>query len=220
MQIFERILAYIFPDACVGCSARNSLLCSTCEKELAPARANKDSFISAVYSFADRRVQRLIWLLKYKNAHRVADILGKPMVVCLEKFLQKNAGQGVPVHYILVPIPLSKERHRERGYNQSELLARSMVHAASRIGSDISLRIETHLLKKTQNTFAQAKVYNKRARLKNISDCFTVNTGRVPLSSVIILVDDVTTTGTTLSEARRALRKAGFQYVYAQTAAH
>jgi ComF family protein len=185
-----------------------------------PARKNPDSHIFSIFSFADKKVQRLIWLLKYKNGQRVADVLGVHMAVCLELCLLKNEQQKLPMHGILVPIPLSKERYRERGYNQAELLAKSMVHATSRSSHNLSLRVETQLLVKTHNTFAQAKVRQRSLRQKNISDCFLVNAGRVSLTSTIILVDDVTTTGTTLSEARKALKRAGFQYIYAQTAAH
>ncbi len=221
MQILERLLSYIFPDSCVGCAARGSLLCPSCEKQILPARKNSEEYISSAFSFADKKVQRLVWLLKYKNGQRVADILGPHMARSLEVFLKKNVQQKLPVHGIVVPIPLSKERYRERGYNQAELLARSMVNASNQFpSSNLSFRVETHVLTKTHNTFAQAKVRQRTVRQKNISDCFLVQAGRVSVSSIIILVDDVTTTGTTLTEARKALKKAGFQYVYAQTAAH
>jgi competence protein ComFC len=210
------ILAFLFPDSCIACRRRGELLCSYCIATIPSAPPTPGDYISATFEYKDVRVRKLVWLLKYKNTLRVANIFGKHMAKTLEDFLQKNSFPNAQQEYVLVPIPLSSHRRRTRGYNQSEFLARAMVKNSL----VYTMRVENKLLVKTQNTFAQAKVKNRVIRQKNLRNCFFVKRGVLPVSTPIILIDDVVTTGATIFEARRVLCNAGFVHVYAQTAAH
>ncbi len=117
---------------------------------------------------------------------------------------------------ILIPIPLSKKRYKERGYNQSELLCKEII----KIDTNKYLRLDANILFKNKETEHQAKIKDKNKRLKNLSGTFEIKTGINIKNRNIILIDDVTTTGATLSEAKKVLKDAGARKIIAFTIAH
>ena len=216
MNIFKGILSSLFPDRCVGCSARGLLLCDACLKKVSPAQTPPHSFITSVFAYHDSRVKRLIKLLKYKNARHAAEIFAVPLAASLSEFFGEEQAFLGSRNILLVPIPLSKKRMQKRGYNQAELLARGMLaHLPAE-----KISVDTTLLKKIIETTPQADIKKKSVRLANLGDCFCVASGRSGNGKVVVLIDDVTTTGATLIAAKRALREAGFSRIYALTAAH
>lgn len=214
MQILDRIISYLFPDSCVGCKTQGSLLCGSCNQALTPALKPAEDWISSCYSFKDKRVSRLVWLLKYGNGKRVACIFAPAMAQAMSTIVKNHDTRKEPV--VFLPVPISRERRRERGYNQAELLA----NAITRELSDSRITVETRLITRNQGLINQAKIRERGARQKNIANSFSVTPGIVPTSSVIVIIDDVTTTGATLSEMKATLMRAGFVHIYAQTAAH
>ena len=155
--------------------------------------------------------------LKYGGLPRIATDLAAAM-----------AGLDVPGREsgLLVPVPLSHARFRDRGYNQSERLARALSRRWQRPVADLLVR--------TRDTAAQTAL-TPEARLANVAGAFEMRTGdcglridggkfqsaiRNPKSAIgrpLILVDDVFTTGATLAEAARALDRAGAHTVSAVT---
>jgi len=104
---------------------------------------------------------------------------------------------------VLVPVPLHPRKHRERGYNQSALLARALVRAASG-GACVA-----HLLRRVADTPTQT-TFDRSARRKNLKNAFALARCReLNIRQRYILVDDVFTTGSTLNSCARTLRKAG-----------
>jgi ComF family protein len=101
---------------------------------------------------------------------------------------------------VLVPVPLHQSRLKWRGFNQSHLLAHS-------IGSAADIAVFSRILHRTKKTKSQMKLARAR-RLTNLRGAFTC-TNPLPPGKEIILIDDVATTGTTLEECARALKKAG-----------
>ena len=176
-----------------------------------------------MYSYADQRVRRLVKLLKYKNTRHAAGVFGVPLARVLMESLGEDALFVGQRNILLVPIPLAKSRRRKRGYNQAELLARALLAHVRRIdpqGIGMQMSVDTVLLEKIVDTKPQAEISHRVERLKNLDDCFRVVSGRVSKGEVIILIDDVTTTGATLVAARQALVYAGFLNVVALTVAH
>ena len=99
-----------------------------------------------------------------------------------------------------MPVPISRKRFKERGYNQSELIAKEIACSSK-------LELETECLFKTKNIIEQSKL-NKEERLKNIQGVYDlVNKGKL-YKKKILLVDDIYTTGSTVNECARVLRKA------------
>jgi ComF family protein len=114
---------------------------------------------------------------------------------------------------VLVPIPLHWWRERQRWFNQSELLARE-------IGTQLSLAVQTDILIRSKKTAPQAG--KKRAeRMRSMQGVFTLQTLKKhqKLPHSIILLDDVWTTGATMREAARTLKRAGVTQVWGLTLA-
>lgn len=135
--------------------------------------------------------------LKYGNARYLVE----PMSEYLLDVLLMSDWQAKCITFV----PTERSRRRKRGYNQAELLAKSL-------SARIDLPYVT-LLEKVKKTVNQAKLY-RSARMENLKDSF-VAVGKPP--DHIILIDDVMTTGSTLNECAKTLKKAGAKIVYALT---
>ena len=147
-------------------------------------------------------VRQAIHSFKYRNCRVAAPCLGKLMAAYL-------AGNPLPGD-ILAPVPLHPRKLRERGYNQSELLARE-------VGKATGLRVEANLLTRTRNTAPQVSTTDGRQRRANTAGAFEC---REDLSGLeCILVDDVCTTGSTLGACAEAMAAAGASRVWAVTLA-
>lgn len=197
----------------MGCSASGTLLCAACTSKLPPSPASDHDFITSAYAYRDPRIRQLVRLLKYKNARHAAEIFALPLAGILTELLGEE-GSFLGERILLVPVPLSRGRRRSRGYNQAELLARSML---LRMPAG-AVSLDSGILKKIKETEAQADIQKKSVRLANLGDCFFAERARG--GETVILIDDVTTTGATLLAARKALRAAGYKKVLALTAAH
>lgn len=121
--------------------------------------------------------------------------------VLAEYLRDAEVGAFSPHTPVLIPIPLSKQRMRERGHNQSTRIAEEAVRM---LGSNVLLN--THLLRRTRDTVPQTKL-SRSERLTNMKDAFTARD--IDTATTYILIDDVTTTGATLAAARDALMRAG-----------
>ncbi len=128
--------------------------------------------------------------LKYGGLPRIADDMAAVMGGLADSTIGSSA---------LAPIPLAPKRLRQRGYNQSDALARAL-------GRQWRVPVLPHLLARTRETPTQTAL-TPETRLANVAGAFAVARPRAP--SVVILVDDVFTTGATLAEAARALAQAG-----------
>ena len=110
--------------------------------------------------------------------------------------------------WLIIPVPLSKNRLKERGYNQAELIAEYF-------SEKIKIQICAGALMKTKDTPAQVSVKNRKERLKNLDGAFAVKNPELVEGKNIILIDDVSTTGATLREAKKTLKLAGAKKVLA-----
>lgn len=214
MTFFQTVLSALFPDACAGCAAKGTLLCSRCLRKIPPAPAREHDFILSLYAYRDPRVRALVRMLKYKNTRHASAVFAHDLAAILIEFLGEEGRFLGSLPVLLVPVPLSRKRMRERGYNQAELLARGMLKHLS----PGTAQLDTKILRKTRETGKQADIKKRSERLRNLGDCFVAApaNGR----EVVILVDDVTTTGATILAARKALRAAGYKKIFALTIAH
>lgn len=194
-SLIVRLLNLLFPDRCAGCGALGELLCGACRAGLQPYPsggpiAGLDGVeVAHLYGGALRPA---IHALKYRGRRRVAAPLGDLMAAHLWAHpLRADA---------LLPVPLHPTRQRERGYNQSELLA-------ERVGAACGLPIIRGGLERVRATTKQAQQKSALSRRENVRGAFVWRGAHLPRH--IILIDDVLTTGATLIACAEALRAAG-----------
>ena len=139
---------------------------------------------------------------------------GRVASLLAETFAQmiKNRPED-PSAWILIPIPITTKRFRERGYNQAELLATHFSKA-------FHLGLEKNILYKTKHTNKQGTAKSKEERAQNILGSFGVKHPELVEGKNIILIDDITTTGSTLVEVRNLLLEKGSAKVIAWTIAN
>lgn len=196
--VIESLLALLFPDRCVGCQTLGALLCANCCAALQPyppqpVAGLDDALVAFVF---DGPLRQAIHQLKYHKQRRMAAPLAELMLPRLRKSLFTADA--------VLPVPLHSSRQRERGFNQSELLARPIAARAK-------LPMLTSGLTRVRATEQQARL-DTRARHSNMRDAFAWQSDSPPPPRVL-LVDDVLTTGSTVVACANALRAAGTRTV-------
>jgi len=171
-------------------------------------------WIHPLFPYKDSRVRAIIWELKYRENTLPLEHIGKIMYDEILSLLSDIILFNADAEFLLIPIPISNERRVERGYNQSELIAKSILeNDAERL-----LLYAPQWFQKIKETPSQSHSQSKQERVQNLAGCFSADP-RVQ-SKYIILIDDVVTTGSTLSEARSTLLETGVREVFAFTIAH
>ncbi len=150
----------------------------------------------------------LIHLLKYEQVKPAAAVLGK---------LTASVIEGLPLSpgTVVVPVPLHAAKLAVRGFNQSELIARE---AMKHLNSCESFRLESAALKRRRETPSQVGM-TREQRAENLKGAFSVPVASLVRDKEVLLVDDVLTTGATVAECTRVLRRAGAKRVWVATAA-
>ncbi len=189
----------------VGMQSEDSeKLCSACgDGEMSFERARS-------FGLYRDSLRASILLLKFQSRERWGVKLGTLLVAPCHELLELSGADEA----LLVPVPLHGSRFRERGYNQAELLCRGLMRERGRA----SLRLETGALKKTRATPPQTGL-SLSARHENVRGAFAVRTPERVRGRVAILVDDVMTTGATLSACATTLERAGASKVLGLTLA-
>lgn len=216
MAIINTILDVIFPSRCLVCGESGSDLCSSCLSDFPEAERECARWIFPVYDYRHPPVKKSVWLLKYKNKKRLAKVFAE---ILYPRILEELADLRMFENFknpVLTPIPLSGKRLRERGFNQTLLICRELL----RLDAEKNFKLEKNVLIKPKDIEHQARIENRAKRLKNIVGSFAIKDAEVIQGKNIILIDDVTTTGATLAEARKMLRQAGARKVIAFTVAH
>jgi len=208
-------LDLLFPKSCVGCGREGSYICEACRSTLTrmPSlicpkcgrpqingimcpdcinwRSNIDG-IRSPFRFKGT-VRQAVLQLKYKNIRALAPMLALLMYEYL-------VTRPIPAE-VLVPVPLHPKRLRERGYNQSELLAKEL-------GKLMAMPIETKTLIRKKYSPPQARTTSVEQRRRNMIDAFSCNGNRFQ-NCRILLIDDVSTSATTLDACAKSLKESG-----------
>ena len=165
---------------------------------------------SVAYGSYDGALRELVHLLKYNGVRPAARVLGRMLAEAIAP-LQPAFSEN-PV--LLVPVPLFKGKRYLRGLNQAELIAR---HALKTLG-DGALQLRTDILLRTRDTHSQIGLTSHQRR-ENLRGAFAVARAEEVTGREILLVDDVYTTGTTVTECAKVLRRAGAARVWVATVA-
>ncbi|ABO51583.1 phosphoribosyltransferase [Desulforamulus reducens MI-1] len=147
-----------------------------------------------------------IHLLKYKGRKTLVPLLGKLMLELLQRQPELLRAE------LVVPIPMSPGRRRQRGFNQAELLAREVARG-------LQLPLMSNVLTKPKETPPQTGL-DKNQRRENLRGAFDVNTPEAIKGKAILIVDDVFTTGSTMAEVAETLHKKGAGKLYVITLAN
>lgn len=215
MKIIKELLAVIFPEYCLGCGKKDITLCNPCASKL-PRGFSPDQKTLAILDYGDKRVKKALWLFKYRNKQSLSRVFAELIHNSLMEELSELKVMKNFTNPLLIPIPVSAKRFRERGYNQTELLARELA----KLLESSEVMLQTNILIKSRDTPSQAKTESKRERLSNLRDSFAVKNPNEIRGRNIILLDDIVTTGATLAEARKTLKKAGAKQILSVAVAH
>ena len=195
----------IFPQVCGICGKIDcNALCKKCELQLRKLEefriiTNNDEelenkfFDEVMYEFKYEGLIRKL-ILDYKFNEK------SYLYVTFVKFLLKNKKlfENIKKYDTIIPVPISYKRYKERGYNQSLLIAKEIA-----VNTDLELL--NNCLIKTKNIIEQSKL-NKEDRAKNISGVYILQKKELIENRKILLVDDIYTTGSTVNECSRMLR--------------
>lgn len=183
---------------CVRCGTPllKRSLCAHCQAVPPPFTALRSW---AVYKTS---VRKAIHAFKYHGDFGITETLSHPLIEIVRN-------ENWQLDWI-TSVPLSPQRMRERGYNQSNLLARPIAYAIQR-------PFKPHLLERLRDTTSQVKL-NRQERIQNMQHAFQIYDKGVKNKNILI-VDDVTTTGATMINCAQVLLDAGADKVYGITLA-
>ncbi len=221
-RIWEYLLSSIFPKRCLGCKVFDTWICHRCHGILALATQQQcpictntltpfgqtcpqcvqktDVALDGVYvasTYQDPLLKKLVHYFKYKFIRELA----QPLALLLAQSLRHS---HLPAPDILVAVPLHHRRMRWRGFNQSQELLNAL---------DLQIPQDSKHLIRNKFTSPQVKRGTRTKRQKNLVGAFTVTDRTIFDGKNVLLIDDVTTTATTLNECARTLKKAGAKNV-------
>lgn len=208
----KAFLDFLFYETCFSCGKSGTTICRKCLNSLEPARLkclkcgqhnpyglycagcsseSRPNQVLAIYRY-DNLAKDLIHIFKYEDGQSLASVFGQKLSWAINKYSLND--------FVLVPIPLSKKRLRYRGYNQSLLLANEVSRYIDVPYADI--------MERRQSVLSQVQIGSKGERRQNVKGIFSIKKD-VALPSKILLIDDVITTGATVEEATKLLKRAG-----------
>ncbi len=229
MYIAERlgkaVTGILFPQYCIGCGREGDVLCLSCMEKLdrlmppfclrcglpltgSPACRDCAGLELAVDGIRSPLVfqkltRKAVHQLKYQNIR----IMAAPLAKILHSYLAENPIMAD----ILVPVPLHPQRLRERGYNQSLLLAQHL-------GRLSGIPVRNDVIKRRVNTAPQARTGSSAERHRNMRGAFAGAYGKLK-DKRVLLIDDVSTSGATLDACAAAIKQAGAKTVWGLTVA-
>mgnify|MGYP003824715361 CR=1 FL=1 len=223
-DILFRVVDWILPPSCPGCGLEGEIICKECGSKIVRLVGKHCQFCGQAVRGADicgdcrnrphsyeayrgygvytGVLRDAILRLKYQNDIGIAKILAQ----YLENVVQTTNWD----FEIVVPVPLSPQKHEERGYNQASRLAKPL---AARLGK----LYRPEALTRIRETSSQVGL-DIQARLENVQNAFRADP-KIVKGKSILLVDDVFTTGATLESAASELKIADAKHVYALTLA-
>lgn len=229
MKIFsEFFLDTLFPIKCLFCNKEGIWICQkcfdqikietehvcgVCEKVVTPEGktcqdCKKKSFLSGLLcacSYAQPTISQAIHFFKYRFISDLHEPLGNLLIKTI-----KNT--ELPLPDIIIPIPLHSRRLRWRGFNQASLLGQ---HVAKKLLPNCEIDFATEILVRNRYTQPQMSIKNFISRKQNIEGAFSVSSPKIIKNKMVLLVDDVATTGSTIFECAKVLKTAGASRVFA-----
>lgn len=198
-KIFNYFFDLLFPKNCAGCAKEGNWLCNNCESAIKESKLliNKNSRFKFVFyslgNYKNKTLSTMVQRFKYSGIIDYGKISAKLLLVKMPKL----TGGG----YICTSVAMIASKERTRGYNQAQILAREFALLSQ------NKFIKT--LGKTKKIKSQTEMKNRSQRIENIKGAFAVIPGAQEYirGRDIILFDDVVTTGATINEALKILKR-------------
>ena len=210
MQFLEKILEYIFLPTCGVCGKLGEgYLCGKCEKELKKYEVIEESIndnilsreqIDKMYIFKYTELVRNL-ILQYK----FNDKAYLYRTFCEFMVKNKKVFDFIKSYDIIIPVPIHKARMRERGYNQSELIAKELT-------KKLGLKVYTDVLIKIKNNKVQSTLSSKEREINTKNVYKLVNLEKIYNKRVLIF-DDIYTTGATTNSCIEEVKKANVKKI-------
>jgi ComF family protein len=214
-MLWQLLKEIIFPKFCVGCGQPFTFLCPNCFEKVEFFSISQqpkldqlylDELMSACYFYPP--ITNLIKILKYQNIPDIG-------ITCARLLYNTT---NFPLTSCVTAVPLHPQRLQERGFNQAEIIGKELAKLIN--------RPYFNLLKRDKSVPHQAAIENKVLRKINVQNIFSLNYNfdQITLEKnniiSVLIIDDVTTTGSTLNECAKVLKAHGVNQVYGLTIAH
>jgi predicted amidophosphoribosyltransferase len=245
-NILNKILSTIFPVQCALCKKDNEYVCAKCESGLELNSKKNNGWINAKYKYQNYNLKKIEYKIKYNHHPKLAGIMGEySYEFIIKKIVNKINPNSNSINIFLIPIPISKDRLKQRGYNQTEYIAEGILKEAE---NKMNTNFKILNILKRKETIKLKDIYGVDNRSEEMRYSMSVdisliggseaaattedkdvsciiNNTNVDLknkSNFYILIDDITTTGSTFYEARRALTEYGIisENIYGYALAH
>ncbi len=215
-QIINLFLNLLFPTTCIGCHIKNEMLCIDCIKKIDQSERKIEGNILAVFNYKDIVIKKVIWELKYHNkrylGEKLGELLYEYLIEDISEIKMDISGRSI----FVIPTPISKKKTKLRGYNQAYMIAAGFCKK----GGINDFELKNNIVYKKIDTIPQAKITNRKRRLENVRGVFEIKDENIIKGRTIIIIDDVVTTGGTMIEMMKILKKAGAKKVYGFALAH
>ena len=215
MKTFEKILDLIFPPSSIDREMREINIDNIYQK---CRKANILDINNTIvfFDYKDKLIRHMIHSLKFKGNTKIAKLFAE---VIYNEILEEIADLKIFSNFekpLLIPIPISPKRRRERGFNQTEIIAKEII----KLNKNNLFDLDIGNLIKIKNTNAQSSLKNRRDRFENQKGCFSIRYPEKIKDRNIILIDDVITTGATITEAKKTLKQSGSKKIITVAFAH
>lgn len=224
------LLDLVFPIRCINCGQFGRYLCQKCLNQI-PLKQGFECIgckqpvsagLTCFFCRKENHLDRLLVAADYKNTlvkkttkafkFKFIAELSIPLSALLKKYIRqlqkKNRFNIFADNPVLIPVPIHKQRENWRGFNQSELLAKSLADI-------FQMESAPDVLARTKNTIPQADIEEREKRMENIKSAFNCLVPSKISGRTALLVDDICTTGATLNECAKVLKNNGAKSVIA-----
>ena len=205
MNIYEKILSIFFEQR----FSKEYL------SRLHLAAQHKENWIFSVFDYQQEKTRNIIKYLKKYNDFILKQELAEYMSDFIIDYLSDQQELSYFKKPLIIPVPISKKRLQERDFNQTESLAKYFA-------KNINAQYKKNIIYKQNTTKKQALIKNRSDRFKNVKNVFNIkdkNKQQIKNKDIII-IDDLVTTGATLMEIKKLLKKSGARNIIAVTIAH
>ncbi len=203
-DLFSNLVDFLFPK---------SLRVREIES-LSPAQFRQSAEIGtgAIFKYHNNLVRDALWELKYRKNREIAEIFGHIILEEISKL--------PPDEMIVTFVPARAHREAEKGFDQGLFLLETMERLYKNNLINTKLKFIPNILTHTRVTTQQSKTKNRTERFTNMDHAFICMHRELVQGKIILILDDISTTGATLQDASRALADSGASHIYSIAIAH